>query len=101
VRLTRLNSKKSVDLSWNSKGQQNLDAVFEFRAIAAYKSIIYRGIATFTPSSERGPLQHLEGDQVCSCWCRWIQKYPFDCSSLRSEQVALTSFGPRALICLS
>jgi hypothetical protein len=34
--------------------------------------------------------------KVINCFCRRrsIRKQPFDCSSLRSEQVALTSFGP-------
>jgi hypothetical protein len=34
-----------------------------------------------------------EGDQLF-CRRRSMRKHPFDCSSLRSEQVALTSFGP-------
>jgi hypothetical protein len=45
--------------------------------------------------------QHLEGDQSAPVGAGGIQKYPFDCSSLRSEQLTLTSFGSRALICLS
>jgi hypothetical protein len=30
-----------------------------------------------------------------SCRRRWTRQHPFDCSSLRSEQVTLTSFGSR------
>jgi hypothetical protein len=47
-------------------------------------------IAQRLPADRDLWLHDLEGDQL---FCRRRRKHTFDCSSLRSEQVALTSFG--------
>jgi hypothetical protein len=50
-------------------------------------------IAQRSPADRNLWLRDLEDDQLF-CRGRSMRKHTFDCSSLRSEQVALTWFGP-------
>jgi hypothetical protein len=67
------------------------DAAASARSAASYGG--QPGQSDGSPADRDPWLHDPEGDQLF-CRRRSIRKQPFDCSSLRSEQVALTSFGP-------